>query len=748
MENRRMAFELKFPDKIKKRVDSGTIIEQKVWSYIKELNSFDDEHLDAVAIYSGYRDYTYRQMFRKWDLYAEVFSALDMTEKNKTCVGILPGFAPEAIFALYALNMTGASVSMLHFIDIMDAARWDSLIEKEGITDLIISDRKITPDFLRRVVATKKRLGIRNIIILHSRSRNSMDMEGHNAKEKANYKLLKQVRGVLFMPELLDQYEGMPIKYGSKKSKEDAIVLHTSGTTNGIHKPVPLSDRGVNESVARLMRCEQFKKFKKRMVSYLEMEPIGSYALLDMIHLPFSFGGGVVIPNNAPVMGPALFNLFEKYDISLMIVGTVGLEMLSKLPIQIDLSGIEFIFSGGGYLSAHSKKMVNKFLKRNGCKAKVTIGYGATEVGGACILSTPDRADDAIGFPLPGVKVKIYDDQEEKYYDINDGPREGGLMISSASVSGGVLNGIEFFKTEVVDGEKYINTFDRVRVNEDGSLNYVGRMNKYFVNNEGIRFDAGLVETAIEAQKGIVACGLVPMYDKMLHDTVPVLYVQTNAKGEKSLEVVKNAIFNVFFKDQKIKDTNMPGLCVIADNLPTNSAGKVDVYQIALNVINDQKYSVKPVRRGGNVVDVKLKLSIPMFGKVDTAPEELRGDAKLLKEFVEREMEMNRDNMPGQGMPGQGMPGQGMPGQGMPGQFMPFMPWGFDLRPIMNMFQNMAMMQGQYINQMNGQNFAQPGGMPQNGPEMQESGLMNDPSICNIMGMLFNASDEDEYYED
>ena len=38
-------------------------------------------------------------------------------------------------------------------------------------------------------------------------------------------------------------------------------------------------------------------------------------------------------------------------------------------------------------------------------------------------------------------------------------------------------------------------------------------MNKYFVNNEGVKFDAGLVETALSESPGIKKCALAPVYD-------------------------------------------------------------------------------------------------------------------------------------------------------------------------------------------------------------------------------------------
>ena len=63
-------------DRIKSRLKSGELANQKCWSFIKELNSRSEERLDSVAMHDGYRKYTYRQMFRAWERYAEAFSAV------------------------------------------------------------------------------------------------------------------------------------------------------------------------------------------------------------------------------------------------------------------------------------------------------------------------------------------------------------------------------------------------------------------------------------------------------------------------------------------------------------------------------------------------------------------------------------------------------------------------------------------------------------------------------------------------
>ena len=61
------------------------------------------------------------------------------------------------------------------------------------------------------------------------------------------------------------------------------------------------------------------------------------------------------------------------------------------------------------------------------------------------MLSDPERDDDSMGKPLSGVKVKLYDKDEKKFYDLSDKARRGVLFVSSPSVSGGCIGNKRFF---------------------------------------------------------------------------------------------------------------------------------------------------------------------------------------------------------------------------------------------------------------------------------------------------------------
>ncbi len=152
----------------------------------------------------------------------------------------------------------------------------------------------------------------------------------------------------------------------------------------------------------------------------------------------------------------------------------------------------------------------------------------------------------------------------------------------------------------------YLNTYDLVDVDENGNIRVIGRMNKFFVNNEGVRFDAGLIETAVSGEPGIVDCGIVPAYNKLIHDTTPILYVKTTKDGPEAVRIVKNALFSVFVQDGKIIDSNLPSKVVITDELPYTHTGKVDVHEIQRGKYDGHTLRVDPVRKNGRLVDIAL----------------------------------------------------------------------------------------------------------------------------------------------
>ena len=73
-----------------------------------------------MALRDGYRTYSYRQMFRHWERYAEAFSGMGINAVSGSRAALIGTPLPETIFAYYGLNMTGASVSIIYHFDLYD----------------------------------------------------------------------------------------------------------------------------------------------------------------------------------------------------------------------------------------------------------------------------------------------------------------------------------------------------------------------------------------------------------------------------------------------------------------------------------------------------------------------------------------------------------------------------------------------------------------------------------------------------
>ena len=644
------AAEAKAPAKSRKKTaarketaaQSGTDTNRKFWKLIYDENSGTEEQLDKVAVIDNERPYTFRQLFRRWESYAEVFTGLGITEASHARLGIMmtPGVA--ALCAIYGANMIGVSVSAVSEMDLTNIERITETIKKEAITDIILDCSFIRPNVLRQIMRRKEECGLNHVILVPPENKvtklfNRMMKE----MQDMNYRQLKRIPGVLDMHAQLVRYEATPI-VPSTTIDDTAYIVHTSGTTKGIHKPIPLSDIGVNETARRILDDSTFDKLRGGAILFGGFLS-SAYHTMYQINMPLAAGCTVVF---IPMMGPnpKLYKIIKEYQITLIVSAPIFFQSLLypyRNEKDFDLSSIEYIVLGGEYISGKRRKEYNDFIAEKGGHAKVAVGYGLSEVGGAAILSAPGVETDAIGYPMLGVKARILDETDNKFYDVTEGQRSGGLYICSTSNSSGVIGDTRFFETETIDGEEYICTYDRVTVNEDGSLTCHGRMNRFFINNEGIKFNAGLIEVSLDSEPDIEECALVPDYSKELHDTIPALYVKAAKSGLDARRAVEKALYSVFVKDHKAEETNLPSKCVICEELPHNNSGKVDIYQIINDGLKGENYAIIAVRFDGAVKDVKLIPEEAAMLNPGRLPEEMEEEFKRYTLPIFKEMENN-----------------------------------------------------------------------------------------------------------
>lgn len=586
-----------------------TILKQKSWKYIYDANSNSEDELNAIALIDLNKKYTYRDMFNEWEKYASVFSALGIDEEHKSRIAIFDSNSLESSFAIYGANMTGASIAGFSPSCLANNYPLDKTIKAEGITDILLNDLVVNKSLLERLRKNKRKYGIKNIIVVKvSLEHEKMDKELIEMSEQ-NYASLLEVKGIGFMDKLIKKYKNTSINYAQTTNDDDAFIFHTSGTTKGISKPVPLSDNALNSAAESIIQSGRFGNRGNKLVVMSIMVATSVYGFVDQIHTPLAAGFSVIVVpfSNANLL---FSDVVSMYGANILFSTPFYFEMWNNAPDNMvpDFTTVKCVVIGGAYMSAEAKQKFLELIRKHGGNPLLVNGYGMSEVGGACIVQTNEVDDDSIGYPLPGVNIKIYDESEEKYYNLED-KHTGVLLINSEFISMGKIDDTEFFPVEMIDGLPYVNTYDVVKIDDNGMMTCLGRANRFFVNNDGIKFDAGLVDVSISAEKGIEACALVPWFDKLVTaDTVPVLYVKTTKSGEEAIEIVKKALTNVFIKKSVAKKTNLPVQCVIADLIPRNANGKVDIYSITNGGVDGDRYIIRPIYEEDELVDVQLEL--------------------------------------------------------------------------------------------------------------------------------------------
>ena len=586
-----------------------SITDQKIWKYIAQLNFEDNQHQSRKALSDGEVTLDYTGLLEKWKRYAAVFTAKHMTYADKARVGVDGSPAIETLCSIYGLNMVGAQVSILPSFGIMNVENIIKTVRDEKLTDLILTDMVVSKESMNQLLGQMDSLGLHNLILVH------MPVSGSMVPDMVAGMIEKKTMSVYsafssyFMDGQLEKYKDHEIAYDENKSRESSVILHTSGTTGGSGKPISLSDLAINENVHRIRGREDVYSFlRDNLISVITIDMNNCYCFIDIVHAVLSYGGQLAAVPGGPI-NPFFYKAFPEYGVTVLFGNSVLIDIWLKAPAKadFDFSSLKGVVLGGSTLSKKDRERYTDFFSKYGAPGiPIVNGYGLSELGGACTLSKLDADDDSMGYLLPGVEAKIYDDETETYYNISEAPCTGTLYLRSKSMTSGQLDGRVYVPTVKIKGRKYICTNDMVRVAENGEMTYLGRSNRFFLNEEGEKYQSGLVETEFSKQEGIENCGIAGTFEKVVHETVPMLCVKTFEK-ENAEAIVLNALKKVFIIDKSLDAVNIPKQVLLAEKLPYNASGKLDLYKINQGMVKGQKYRVIAEKNGEGINNITLK---------------------------------------------------------------------------------------------------------------------------------------------
>lgn len=334
-----------------------------------------------------------------------------------------------------------------------------------------------------------------------------------------------------------------------------AAILYTSGTT-GRSKGAMLSVRNLWSNAETLREYWRFND-KDRLLHAL----------------PIYHTHGLFVATNVTLVSGSAMIFLPRFSASelvalmpratvLMGVPTFYSRLVSEPTFTREAAaGMRLFVSGSAPLSAETHKL---FEERSG--HAILERYGMTETN--MITSNPyegDRVPGSVGFPLPGVEVRIADPETGAPAD-----DVGVIEVRGPNVFGGYWRMPEK-NAENFRPDGYFITGDMGRIDPRGYVHIVGR-DKDLIISGGLNVYPAEVEAAIDAISGIAESAVIAVPHPDLGEAV-VAVVQAQDPRLTENDVVGAAAATLARYKQ-------PKRVLFVDALPRNAMGKIQKKQL------------------------------------------------------------------------------------------------------------------------------------------------------------------------
>ncbi|WP_298815763.1 malonyl-CoA synthase [uncultured Roseibium sp.] len=356
--------------------------------------------------------------------------------------------------------------------------------------------------------------------------------------------------------EMADDYETRP------RDEDDlAAILYTSGTT-GRSKGAMLSHGNLASNSQTLVKVWRFTE-----------DDILLHAL------PIFHTHGLFVATNCLMIAGGSLLFLPKFDLERMLallpratammgVPTFYSRLLGSDEFRRDLvAHMRLFISGSAPLSAEVHK---EFSDRTG--HAILERYGMTETN--MNTSNPydgDRRPGTVGFPLPGVGIRIADPKTGREVAQGD---VGIIEIKGPNVFQGYWQMPEKTAQEFrVDG--FFISGDMGRVDEEGYISIVGR-SKDLIISGGFNVYPAEVEAALDEMPGVAESAVIGVpHPDFGEAVVAVLAPKPGASLESG--DVQSAL------SSKLAKFKQPKRVHVLETLPRNTMGKIQK-----NVLRDQ----------------------------------------------------------------------------------------------------------------------------------------------------------------
>jgi acyl-CoA synthetase (AMP-forming)/AMP-acid ligase II len=202
-------------------------------------------------------------------------------------------------------------------------------------------------------------------------------------------------------------------------------------------------------------------------------------------------------------------------------------------------------------------------------QAKIFSMYGLTECK-RCTYLPPadlDRKPTSVGIAIPNTELWVVDENDQKL-----GPNQvGQLVIRGATVMKGYWEKPEATAKKLrpgpLPGEQVLYTGDLCRLDEDGYLYFVGRMDD-IIKSRGEKVAPKEVESTLMNIRGVKEAAVIGVPDDILGQAVKAFIVLEEGVTMVEKEVLREC-------QQKLENFMVPKYVTFVASLPKTTTGKI-----------------------------------------------------------------------------------------------------------------------------------------------------------------------------
>ncbi len=338
-----------------------------------------------------------------------------------------------------------------------------------------------------------------------------------------------------------------------READDLAAILYTSGTT-GRSKGAMLSHNNLWSNAETLKQCWGFKQDDV------------------LIHaLPIFHTHGLFVAINVTLAAGSSIILFPGFDADKILKAMPKATVLMGVPtfyvrllMHPDISpesttSMRLFISGSAPLLAETH---TQWTDKTG--HAILERYGMTETNmNTSNPYTGERRPGTVGFPLPGVEVRITDPETDKELPVNT---VGSIEIRGPNVFQGYWKMPEKTREELRDNGFFI-TGDLGMINEQGYVFIIGR-SKDLIITGGYNVYPKEIELQIDDLTGVDESAVIGVQHKDFGEAVTAVVV-LNRGVEMQEEDIKAALSSNLAKYKQ------PKKVFFVDELPRNTMGKV-----------------------------------------------------------------------------------------------------------------------------------------------------------------------------